>query len=181
MERGAATTSLMMLLAGVAGLLGPLTSGPSAAGPVPAGPDLEPTNCSDCSGCNPQGEPGHLTSPDQSGAYYGSHVCLPAASCESHPLCSRAQLNPGRSTDDDRLVDLFEGAVLGHAESITTLLAEYPSLVRLNPERRALQLLGCKPEIVLGHLELSREQYASAATSRPLGSAEAKGRVLGNL
>lgn len=69
-----------------------------------------------------------------------------AGYCSMHPRCS------GRATSGATPPDLLSGSLKAvGAEELATLLAELPHRVRINHDRRMLQLIGCREQVVASY------------------------------
>lgn len=78
--------------------------------------------------------------------------------CGHHVRCPGCNV----TFNDQELRDLYRVVASGSEEDLRRFVARH-SFVRLNVERAAIQVEGCRPDQIVVHLPLSERQVAAAA------------------
>lgn len=88
----------------------------------------------------------------------GSHAnCLETGNVCGHPVCAGTMA----SSRIDAAIHLASATERLDAETVTTLLADYPDIVHLSVERQALQISGCTRSTIVAHFPLDRVTVAA--------------------
>lgn len=117
----------------------------------------EGDGCADCVVCYENGEQGHEDIANASGSYTNpGHPCFGGVSCLGHLSCGGALGDP--VSGDLRLAMARAGT--GSLREVLQLVAAFPHRARVNSERGALQVSGCRPDVIVAHLPLSKPDLA---------------------
>jgi len=96
--------------------------------------------------------------------------CVPIVGCNGHGACPGGgggdPEDPGGDLEELSL--LIDQAVGGNAIALEEAVSEFPRRVYLNPDRHALQVEGCQPGSVAGHVWLSPDEYKRLSSLRDL-------------
>lgn len=138
---------LPMLWLGIGFRTGDCTS--TIQPPVLTSPFVGPLNCTSCPGCI-----GGHTGVISDGDYQPVHQwCMEQVGCP-HPGCTGALINlPLRDSLETR--ELIYAALGGDTKAMSTLLTEAPNKFRLNVRRNAFQIVGCREDVIVGHIPLN--------------------------
>lgn len=119
---------------------------------------IGPSSCVTCSTCG-LSTIRHVADYDADGANKNAHSwCMDFPPCSGHPLCGATQVATERA-----LKDVLSKAFRGDSVAIRELFRELPEQVRFNGQRVAVQVVGCKPDVIMAHLPLSPVQVAAIA------------------
>lgn len=130
------------------GFLGPSARSDSVSGPALYAAASLQGDCGSCACCDPwclshSGAPG--------GGDGVLHECIDGV-CSSHPRC------PFAMAPDD-LGTVWYAVLRGSADDVRRVLAQWPQFVRLNVERRAVQVESCGN--LIAHITLPAEHAAA--------------------
>ncbi len=117
-----------------------------------------PSNCVSCSTCA-LSTIRHVASYDVNGDFKNSHAdCLDFPGCSGHPACGTAA-----APAELALEAILSRAFRGDSGATRDLFQQFPKRVRFNAQRMAIQVAGCRADVIVAHMPLSVAQLAEIA------------------
>jgi hypothetical protein len=83
--------------------------------------------------------------------------CKPFSDCVGHPSCHNSRLDPPGL---DRLGALVALVASGSLSAVGAIRSEFGDIALYNPDRAALQIVGCNADVLSAHVPMSKEQLA---------------------
>lgn len=128
---------------------------------------VEETNCRDCYTCLPEYWKHHNQWVGSYGASHGS-ACVNGTDCDGHPRCTEGNLTADELLLESEFEERLEGMVAGPDNAVALLDGEWSDRVKLNLDRRALQVeSACGDGRIIAHFPLTGEQVAAAILKDP--------------